>query len=249
LEQGGCNAKESKYQNQCAALNEVSCTNHQFSSEELGLERFEPGGKNAASPSWAPQNQWQDNKSKSDWDDGAMQYRDPNVGLHAYKSYGKQLGKDHRWNKYTMDGLPASDVCEWKPHTFYDGQVSRETEYDGKQFYVLYKRSQSGSWAVGQPDEFTFQGPKWEWDAGGYDPKFNEWARWFDDKGKIVLQNPDGTFNQDAIKYRQAVLKKMGGDFKPTEIPIIYYTIDDSDVTEESKKLAEQAAINYHSGE
>jgi hypothetical protein len=247
LEQGGCNAKESKYQNQCAALNEVSCTNHQFSSEDLGLERFEPGGKNAASPSWAPQNQWQDNKTKSLRGDD--KYRDPNVGLHAYKSYGKQLGKDHRWNKYTMDGLPASDVCEWKPHTFYDGQVSRETEYDGKQFYVLYKRSQSGSWAVGQPDEFTFQGPKWEWDAGGYDPKFNEWARWFDDKGKIVLQNPDGTFNQDAIKYRQAVLKKMGGDFKPTEIPIIYYTIDDSDVTEESKKLAEQAAINYHSGE
>ena len=68
LEQGGCNAKESQYQNQCAALNEVSCTNHQFSSEDLGLERFEPGGKNAASPSWAPQNQWQDNKSKSDWE-------------------------------------------------------------------------------------------------------------------------------------------------------------------------------------
>ncbi len=250
LEQGGCIAKESKYQNQCAALNEVTCTNHQFSSEELGLERFEPGGKNAASPSWAPQNQWQDNKTKSDrLPDWTMPYRDPNVGLHAYKSYGKQLGKDHRWNKYTMDGLPASDVCDWKPHTFYDGQVSRETEYDGKQFYVLYKRSQSGAWAVGQPDEFTFQGPKWEWDAGGYDPKFNEWARWFDDKGKIVLQNPDGTFNQDAIKYRQAVLKKMGGDFKTTEIPVIYYTIDDSDVTEESKKLAEQAAINYHSGE
>jgi hypothetical protein len=283
LEQGGCNAKESKYQTQCAALNELSCTNHQFSSEDLGLERFEPGGKNAASPSWAPQNQWGDNIGELSSDgfqtlrpDKAAEVgrensenlgysetsnkRDPNVGLHAYKSYGKQLGKDHRWNKYTMDGLPASDVCEWKPHTFYDGQVSRETEYDGKQFYVLYKRSQNGSWAVGQPDEFTFQGPKWNWDDGGHDPTFNQWARWFDDKGKIVLQNPDGTFNRDAIKYRQAVLKKMGGipvsptrafdtDFKPTEIPIIYYTIDDSDVTEESKKLAEQAAINYHSGE
>ena len=257
LEQGGCNAKESQYQNQCAALNEVSCTNHQFSSEDLGLERFEPGGKNAASPSWAPQNQWQDNKSKSDWEgdrlrephvSAAATYRDPNVGLHAYKSYGKQLGKDHRWNKYTMDGLPASDVCEWKPHTFYDGQVSRETEYDGKQFYVLYKRSQSGSWAVGQPDNFTFTAPKWYWE-GGYDPKFNDWARWFDDKGKIVLYNPNGTLNEDAVKYRAEVLKKMGGDFKPSEIPIIYYTIDDSDVTEESKKLAEQAAINYHSGE
>ena len=246
LEQGGCNAKESQYQNQCAALNEVSCTNHQFSSEDLGLERFEPGGKNAASPSWAPQNQWQDNKTKSLRGDD--KYRDPNVGLHAYKSYGKQLGKDHRWNKYTMDGLPASDVCEWKPHTFYDGQVSRETEYDGKQFYVLYKRSQSGSWAVGQPDNFTFTAPKWYWE-GGYDPKFNDWAKWFDDKGKIVLYNPNGTLNEDAVKYRQAVLKKMGGDFKPTEIAIIYYTIDDSDVTEESKKLAEQAAINYHSGE
>ena len=259
FEQGGCNAKESKYQNQCAALNEVSCTNHQFSSEELGLERFEPGGKNAVSPSWAPQNEWQDNKSKTEtevfsaWgytiEAETPPFRDPNVGLHAYKSYGKQLGKDHRWNKYTMDGLPASDVCEWKPHTFYDGQVSRETEYDGKQFYVLYKRSQNGSWAVGQPDEFTFQEPKWNWDAGGYDPKFNEWARWFDDKGKIVLYNPNGTINRDAVKYRQAVLKKMGGDFKPSEIPVIYYTIDDSDVTEESKKLAEQAAINYHSGE
>tara|TARA_B110000483_G_C18133387_1_gene518541 strand:- start:1015 stop:1458 length:444 start_codon:yes stop_codon:yes gene_type:complete len=147
-----------------------------------------------------------------------------------------------------MDGLPASDVCEWKPHTFYDGQVSRETEYDGKQFYVLYKRSQSGSWAVGQPDNFTFTAPKWYWE-GGYDPKFNDWARWFDDKGKIVLYNPNGTLNEDAVKYRAEVLKKMGGDFKPSEIPIIYYTIDDSDVTEESKKLAEQAAINYHSGE
>ena len=247
LEQGGCNAKESQYQNQCAALNEVSCTNHQFSSEDLGLERFEPGGKNAASPSWAPQNQWQDNKSKSDWG-GDNPYRDPNVGLHAYKSYGKQLGKDHRWNKYTMDGLPASDVCEWKPHTFYDGQVSRETEYDGKQFYILYKRSQSGSWAVGQPDNFDFTAPKWYWE-GGYDPKFNDWAKWFDDKGKIVLYNPNGTLNEDAVKYRQAVLKKMGGDFKPTEIAIIYYKIDDTNVTEESKKLAEQAAINYHSGE
>ena len=41
----------------------------------------------------------------------------------------------------------------------------------------------------------------------------------------------------------------MGGDFKPTEIGIIYYKMDVSDVTEESKKLAEQAAINYHSGE
>ena len=247
LEQGGCNAKESQYQNQCAALNEVSCTNHQFSSEDLGLERFEPGGKNATSPSWAPQNQWQDNKSKSDWG-GDAPYRDPNVGLHAYKSYGKQLGKDHRWNKYTMDGLPASDVCEWKPHTFYDGQVSRETEYDGKQFYILYKRSQSGSWAVGQPDNFDFTAPKWYWE-GGYDPKFNDWAKWFDDKGKIVLYNPNGTLNEDAVKYRQAVLKKMGGDFKPTEIAIIYYKIDDTNVTEESKKLAEQAAINYHSGE
>lgn len=248
LEQGGCNAKESKYQNQCAALNEVSCTNHQFSSEDLGLERFEPGGKNAASPSWAPQNQWQDNKSKSWFSDGSGKYRDPNVGLHAYKSYGKQLGKDHRWNKYTMDGLPASDVCEWKPHTFYDGQVSRETEYDGKQFYILYKRSQSGTWAVGQPDNFTFTAPKWYWE-GGYDPKFNDWAKWFDDKGKIVLYNPNGTLNEDAVKYRQAVLKKMGGDFKPTEIGVIYYKMDVSDVTEESKKLAEQAAINYHSGE
>ena len=248
LEQGGCNAKESKYQNQCAALNEVSCTNHQFSSEDLGLERFEPGGKNAASPSWAPQNQWQDNKSKSWFSDGSGKYRDPNVGLHAYKSYGKQLGKDHRWNKYTMDGLPASDVCEWKPHTFYDGQVSRETEYDGKQFYILYKRSQSGTWAVGQPDNFTFTAPKWYWE-GGYDPKFNDWAKWFDDKGKIVLYNPNGTPNEDAVKYRAEVLKKMGGDFKPTEIAIIYYKMDVSDVTEESKKLAEQAAINYHSGE
>jgi hypothetical protein len=238
LEQGGCIAKESKYQNQCAALNEVSCTNHQFSSEDLGLERFEPGGKNAASPSWAPQNQWQDNKSKSDWG-GDAPYRDPNVGLHAYKSYGKQLGKDHRWNKYTMDGLPVSDVCEWKPHTFYDGQVSRETEYDGKQFYILYKRSQSGSWS---------QDGGWNWE-GGYDPKFNDWAKWFDDKGKIVLYNLDGTPNEDAAKYRAEVLKKMGGDFKPTEIAIIYYKMDVSDVTEESKKLAEQAAINYHSGE
>jgi hypothetical protein len=238
LEQGGCIAKESKYQNQCAALNEVSCTNHQFSSEDLGLERFEPGGKNAASPSWAPQNQWQDNKSKSDWG-GDAPYRDPNVGLHAYKSYGKQLGKDHRWNKYTMDGLPVSDVCEWKPHTFYDGQVSRETEYDGKQFYILYKRSQSGSWS---------QDGGWNWE-GGYDPKFNDWAKWFDDKGKIVLYNLDGTPNEDAAKYRAEVLKKMGGDFKPTEIGVIYYKMDVSDVTEESKKLAEQAAINYHSGE
>jgi hypothetical protein len=238
LEQGGCIAKESKYQNQCAALNEVSCTNHQFSSEDLGLERFEPGGKNAASPSWAPQNQWQDNKSKSDWG-GDAPYRDPNVGLHAYKSYGKQLGKDHRWNKYTMDGLPVSDVCEWKPHTFYDGQVSRETEYDGKQFYILYKRSQRGTWS---------QDGGWNWE-GGYDPKFNDWAKWFDDKGKIVLYNLDGTPNEDAVKYRAEVLKKMGGDFKPTEIAIIYYKMDVSDVTEESKKLAEQAAINYHSGE
>jgi len=246
LEQGGCNAKESQYQNQCAALNEVSCTTHQFSSEDLGLERFEPGGKNAASPSWAPQNQWQDNKTKSLRGDD--KYRDPNVGLHAYKSYGKQLGKDHRWNKYTMDGLPASDVCEWKPHTFYDGQVSRETEYDGKQFYILYKRSQRGTWAVGQPDSFTFTAPKWYWE-GGYDPKFNDWAKWFDDKGKIVLYNPNGTPNEDAVKYRQAVLNKMGGDFKPTEIAVIYYKMDVSDVTEESKKLAEQAAINYHSGE
>ena len=248
LEQGGCIAKESQYQNQCAALNEVSCTNHQFSSEDLGLERFEPGGKNAASPSWAPQNQWQDNKSKSLHSDGSGKYRDPNVGLHAYKSYGKQLGKDHRWNKYTMDGLPASDVCEWKPHTFYDGQISRETEYDGKQFYILYKRSQSGTWAVGQPDNFTFTAPKWYWE-GGYDPKFNDWAKWFDDKGKIVLYNPNGTPNEDAVKYRAEVLKKMGGDFKPTEIAVIYYKMDVSDVTEESKKLAEQAAINYHSGE
>ena len=257
LEQGGCIAKESKYQNQCAALNEVTCTNHQFSSEELGLERFEPGGKNAASPSWAPQNQWQDNKSKTeDRSVTAFGYtveatevvRDPNVGLHAYKSYGKQLGKDHRWNKYTMDGLPASDVCEWKPHTFYDGQISRETEYDGKQFYILYKRSQSGTWGVGQKDEFTFTDPTWNWE-GGYDPKFNDWAKWFDDKGKIVLYNPNGTLNQDAVKYRAEVLKKMGGDFKTTEIGIIYYKIDVSDVTEESKKLAEQAAINYHSGE
>ena len=265
LEQGGCNAKESKYQNQCAALNEVSCTTHQFSSEELGLERFEPGGLNAASPSWAPQNQWGDNVGKLSSDgfqtrrpDNAAEIgrvytetvnkRDPNVGLRAYKSYGKQLGKDHRWNKYTMDGLPASDVCEWKPHTFYDGQISRETEYDGKQFYILYKRSQSGTWAVGQPDEFTFTGPKWYWE-GGYDPKFNDWAKWFDDKGKIVLYNPNGTLNQDAVKYRAEVLKKMGGDFKTTEIGIIYYKIDVSDVTEESKKLAEQAVINYHSGE
>jgi len=248
LEQGGCNAKESKYQNQCAALNELTCTNHQFSSEELGLERFEPGGKNAASPSWAPQNQWQDDKSKSDYPDGGAPYRDPNVGLHAYKSYGKQLGKDHRWNKYTMDGLPANDVCEWKPHTFYDGQISRETEYDGKQFYILYKRSQSGTWGVGQKDEFTFTDPTWNWE-GGYDPKFNDWAKWFDDKGKIVLYNPNGTLNQDAVKYRAEVLKKMGGDFKTTEIGIIYYKIDVSDVTEESKNLAEQAVINYHSGE
>ena len=247
LEQGGCIAKESQYQNQCAALNEVSCTNHQFSSEELGLERFEPGGKNAASPSWAPQNQWQDNKSKSDWG-GDNPYRDPNVGLHAYKSYGKQLGKDHRWNKYTMDGLPASDVCEWKPHTFYDGQVSRETEYDGKQFYILYKRSQSGSWDTTQGHFIHGHAPKWNWD-GGYDSKFNDWAKWFDDKGKIVLYNPNGTLNEDAVKYRAELLKKMGGDFKPSEIGVIYYKIDDSDVTEESKKLAEQAAINYHSGE
>lgn len=248
FEQGGCNAKESKYQNQCAALNEVSCTNHQFSSEELGLERFEPGGKNAASPSWAPQNQWQDDKSKSDYPDGGAPYRDPNVGLHAYKSYGKQLGKDHRWNKYTMDGLPASDVCEWKPHTFYDGQISRETEYDGKQFYILHKRSQSGSWDTNQGYFIHGHAPKWNWE-GGYDPKFNDWAKWFDDKGKIVLYDPNGDLNQDAVKYRAEVLKKMGGDFKPTEIGIIYYKIDVSDVTEESKKLAEQAAINYHSGE
>ena len=147
-----------------------------------------------------------------------------------------------------MDGLPASDVCEWKPHTFYDGQVSRETEYDGKQFYVLYKRSQSGSWDTTQGHFIHGHAPKWNWD-GGYDSKFNEWARWFDDKGKIVLYNSNGTLNEDAVKYRAEVIKKMGGDFKPSEIPIIYYTIDDSDVTEESKKLAEQAAINYHSGE
>ena len=255
LEQGGCNAKESKYQNQCAALNEVSCTTHQFSSEELGLERFEPGGQNAASPSWAPQNQWHDSIDKIGLstqggrsDKPTANKRNRNVGLHAYKSYGKQLGKDHRWNKYTMDGLPASDVCEWKPHTFYDGQISRETEYDGKQFYILYKRSQSGTWAVGQSDDYTFTDPTWNW-GGGYDPKFNDWAKWFDDKGKIVLYNPNGTLNEDAVKYRQAVLKKMGGDFKPTEIAIIYYKIDDTNVTEESKKLAEQAAINYHSGE
>ena len=133
----------------------------------------------------------------------------------------------------------SSDVCDWKPHTFYDGQISRETEYDGKEFYILYKRSQRGTWS---------QDGGWNWE-GGYDPKFNDWAKWFDDKGKIVLYNLDGTPNEDAAKYRAEVLKKMGGDFKPTEIAIIYYKMDVSDVTEESKKLAEQAAINYHSGE
>ena len=245
LERGGCVAKESKYQNQCAALNEVSCTNHQFSSEELGLERFEPGGKNAASPEWAPQNEWQDNKTKSLYPDGSGKYRDPNVGLRAYKKYGKILGKDHRWNKYTMDGLPASDVCEWKPHTFYDGQVSRTTTYDGKQFWVLHKRGQQGAWTVGQLDEFSFQGPKWNWDAGGYDPTFNDWAKFFDDKGKIVLYNIDGSVNQEAVKYQAAVLEKMGGGFKSTEIPVVYFKMDEDTGGPLAKDLAEKAALGF----
>ena len=237
LERGGCVAKESKYQNQCAALNEVSCTNHQFSSEELGLERFEPGGKNAASPDWAPQNEWQDGKEmfRDDWGPHHP-FRDPNVGLRAYKQYGKILGKDHRWNKYTMDGLPATDVCEWKPHTFYDGQVSRTTTYDGKQFWVLHKRGQRGSWS---------QGGGWNWDAGGYDPTFNEWAKFFDDKGKIVLKNIDDTVNQDAVKYQAAVLEKMGGGFKPTEIPVVYFKLDKDTGGPLAKDLAEKAALGF----
>lgn len=262
LVEGGCVAKESKYQNLCAALNEVSCTNHQFSSEELGLERFEPGGKNAASPSWAPQNEWGDNVGKLSSDgfqtqraDGAAEIgrvytetgnkRDPNVGLRAYKPYGKQLGKDHRWNKYTMDGLPSTDVCEWKPHTFYDGQVSRTATHDGKQFWVLHKRGQQGAWAVGQPDEFTFQGPKWKWDAGGYDPTFNEWAKFFDDKGKIVLKNIDGTVNQEAVKYQAAVLEKMGGGFKSTEIPVVYFKMDEDTGGPLAQPLAEKAVLGF----
>lgn len=237
LERGGCVAKESKYQNKCAALNEVSCTDHQFSSEELGLERFEPGGKNAASPSWAPQNEWQDDKEYfTEFGGPDWPYRDPNVGLHAYKKYGKILGKDHRWNKYTMDGLPASDVCEWKPHTFYDGQVSRTTTYDGKQFWILYRRGQRGSWS---------EGGEWNWDSGGYDPTFNEWAKFFDDKGKIVLYNIDRTINQDAVKYQAAVLEKMGGDFKPTEIPVVYFKMDKDTGGPLAKDLAEKAAQGF----
>ena len=137
----------------------------------------------------------------------------------------------------------SSEVCEWNPHTFYDGQVSRTAEYDGKKFWILHKRGQRGTWSVGQPSNFEFTAPKWNWDTGGYDPTYKDWAKFFDTKGKIVLYNIDRTVNQDAVKYQAAVLEKMGGDFKPTEIPVIYFEMEEIDKS--SKDLAEKAALGF----
>jgi hypothetical protein len=213
MEQGACVAKEGRYQNLCSPLTERKCLSTPFNADQLGMAKLNTQTSLARTQGGSLP------RSGSNWSEFEK--------------------SENPFFKQSISGKMSSDVCDWKPHTFYDGQISRETEYDGKEFYILYKRSQSGTWS---------EGGGWNWE-GGYDSKFNEWAQWFEDKGKIVLYNLDGTLNEDAVKYRQAVLKKMGGDFKPTEIAIIYYKMDDTNVTDRSKEIAEQAVINYHSGE
>ena len=98
---------------------------------------------------------------------------------------------------------------------------------------------------MGQPSNFEFTAPKWNWDTGGYDPTYKDWAKFFDDKGKIVLYNIDRTVNQDAVKYQAAVLEKMGGDFKPTEIPVIYFKMDENTGGPVAEDLAKKAALGF----
>lgn len=214
MEQGACVAKEGRYQNLCSPLTERKCLSTPFNADQLGMAKLNTQTSLLATLQGGSLPRSGSNRSEFE------------------KS-------ENPFYKQSISGKMSSDVCDWKPHTFYDGQISRETEYDGKEFYILYKRSQSGTWS---------EGGGWNWE-GGYDSKFKEWAQWFEDKGKIVLYNLDGTLNEDAVKYRAEVLKKMGGDFKPTEIAKIYYKMDDTNVTDRSKEIAEQAVINYHSGE
>jgi len=221
LKQGGCVAKESKHQNICSSLTERKCLTTPLDADQLGIPKLDT----------------QTSLSKLQgglFPDGR-----------EYGMWGELQEITNPFWTRSINGKMSSEVCEWNPHTFYDGQVSRTAEYDGKQFWVLHKRGQRGTWTVAQPDEFTFQGPKWKWDTGGYDPKFKEWAKFFDDKGKIVLYNIDGTVNQEAVKYQAAVLEKMGGGFKPTEIPVVYFKMDENTGGPRAEDLAEKAALDF----
>lgn len=222
MEQGACVAKEAKHQNLCGPLTEQKCLSTPFEADQLGMAKLNTQTSLAKTQGGSLP------RDGSDWTE-----------------YEKS---ENPFFKHSINGKISSDVCDWKPHTFYDGQISRETEYDGKQFYILYKRTQGGSWDINRDHFIWGWNPTWN-DEGGYDSKFNEWAQWFEDKGKIVLYNLDGTLNEDAVKYRANVLEKMGGDFKTTEIRVIYYKMDDTDVTDRSKEIAKKAVINYHSGE
>jgi hypothetical protein len=219
LKQGGCVAKESKHQNICSSLTERKCLTTPIDGDQLGMPKLDT----------------QTSLSKLQgglFPDG--------------REYGPWSELEEITNPFwtqSINGKMSSEVCEWNPHTFYDGQVSRTAEYDGKKFWILHKRGQRGTWSVGQPSNFEFTAPKWNWDTGGYDPTYKDWAKFFDTKGKIVLYNIDRTVNQDAVKYQAAVLEKMGGDFKPTEIPVIYFEMEEIDKS--SKDLAERAALGF----
>ena len=221
LEQGGCVAKESKHQNICSPLTEHKCLTTPIDGDQLGMPKLDT----QTSLSKLQGGLFSDGREYGDWSE-LEQITNP------------------FWTQ-SINGKMSSELCEWNPHTFYDGQVSRTAEYDGKKFWILHKRGQRGTWSVGQPSRFEFTAPKWNWDAGGYDPTYKDWAKFFDDKGKIVLYNIDRTVNQDAVKYQAAVLEKMGGDFKPTEIPVIYFKMDENTGGPVAEDLAKKAALGF----
>lgn len=222
LERGGCVAKESKHQNVCSSLTEHKCLTTPIDGDQLGMPKLDT----QTSLSKLQGGLFSDGREYGDWSE-LEQITNP------------------FWTQ-SIHGKMSSELCEWKSHTFYDGKVSRTAVYDGKQFWILRKRGQLGAWTVGQPSYLDIEEqPKWNWNAGGYDPKFNEWAKFFDDKGKIVLKNIDGTVNQEAVKYQAAVLEKMGGGFKPTEIPVVYFKMDKDTGGPLAKDLAEKAALGF----
>ena len=119
LEQGGCVAKESQHQNLCSSLTERKCLTTPFDADQIGMQKLDTQTR------------------LSKLQGGGF----PGDGS-PWSEFEKNTNPF--WSQ-SVNGKMSSELCEWKPHTFYDGQVSRTTTYDGKQFWVLYKRGQLGS--------------------------------------------------------------------------------------------------------